>query len=198
MRARDAAGHTSAAAQLTVSTAACSTTPPPTTDTISPSTPTGLAASNIAQTGLALNWNASSDNVGVTGYDVYRNGARVASVTSTTVNQSTLSCGTSYPFAVRALDGAGRTSAAAQLTVSTAACSTTPPPDRHDAAIDADRTWNLGRDTDERLAHVEPIDRQRRCGRLPAVCQWILERHHDAARYHGVQPQLRDRIHLRR
>ena len=122
------AGRTSAAAQLTVSTAACSTTPPPTTDTISPSTPTGLAASNIAQTGLALNWNASSDNVGVTGYDVYRNGARVASVTSTSVNQSTLSCGTSYPFAVRALDGAGRTSAAAQLTVSTAACSTTPPP----------------------------------------------------------------------
>ena len=122
------AGRTSAAAQLTVSTAACSTTPPPTTDTISPSTPTGLAASNITQTGLALNWNASSDNVGVTGYDVYRNGARVASVTSTSVNQSALSCGTSYPFAVRALDGAGRTSAAAQLTVSTAACSTTPPP----------------------------------------------------------------------
>ena len=122
--AADAAGNRSPLATAYVQTAPC----PSPSDTISPSTPSGLAASNITETGLTLNWNASSDNVGVTGYDVYRNGTKVASVTNTSASQSGLSCGTSYPFAVRARDAAGRTSAAAQLTVSTAACSTTPPP----------------------------------------------------------------------
>ena len=48
-----------------------------------PSTPTGLAASNVTQTGLTLTWNASTDNVGVTAYTVYRNGTKMATVTST-------------------------------------------------------------------------------------------------------------------
>ena len=40
-------------------------------DTQAPSIPTGLSASNITQTTLSLNWNPSTDNVNVTGYDVY-------------------------------------------------------------------------------------------------------------------------------
>ena len=59
----------------------CQATPPP------PSTPTGLAASFVSQTGLALSWNASSDNVAVTGYDVYRNGAKVASGSAASASQ---------------------------------------------------------------------------------------------------------------
>jgi chitodextrinase len=125
--ARDAAGNTSSQAQLSVSTSACSQPPPPVTDTTPPSTPTGLAASGVTQTGLALSWNASSDNVGVVGYDVYRNGAKVASPTSTNLNQSSLACGSSYSFAVAARDAAGNTSSQAQLSVSTSACS--PPAD---------------------------------------------------------------------
>jgi hypothetical protein len=44
-----------------------------------------------------LGWNASTDNVGVIGYDVYRNGAKIASVVGTSSNQTGLTCGTSYP-----------------------------------------------------------------------------------------------------
>jgi chitodextrinase len=127
LAARDAAGNTSNQTQLSVSTSACSAPPPPAADTTPPSTPTGLAASGVTQTGLALSWNASSDNVGVVGYDVYRNGAKVASPTSTNLNQSSLACGSTYAFAVAARDAAGNTSNQAQLSVSTSACS--PPAD---------------------------------------------------------------------
>ena len=48
-------------------------------DTHAPSTPTGLAASNITQSALTLSWNPSTDNVQVTGYDLYRDGTKVAS-----------------------------------------------------------------------------------------------------------------------
>ena len=104
-----------------------STTPPP-GDTTAPSTPTGLAASNITQTGLYLSWNASTDNVGIVGYDVYRSGVRTASPTGTGADQSGLTCGTSSTFGVAARDAAGNVSQRAPLSVSTSACSSTTPP----------------------------------------------------------------------
>jgi chitodextrinase len=126
----DAAGNRSPLAMTYVSTASCSTSspPPPTTDTQAPTTPTGLAASNVAQTALTLSWNASSDNVGVAGYDVYRDGTKVASPTSTNAGLSGLACATSYAFAVQARDAAGNVSSQAKLNVSTASCSTSSPP----------------------------------------------------------------------
>src|SRR5262249_18942754 len=63
-----------------------------------------------------------------TGYDVVRNGSKVASVTSTSSVQSGLSCGTAYTFAVTARDAAGNASQAVQLSAATAACSAPPPP----------------------------------------------------------------------
>jgi len=128
VQARDAAGNVSSQAKLNVSTAACSTSPSTTTDTQAPSVPSGLAASSIAQTSLTLSWNASSDNVGVTGYDVYRDGTRVASPATTSASLTGLACATSYGFAVQARDAAGNLSSQTKLTVSTAACSTAPPP----------------------------------------------------------------------
>ncbi len=125
--AHDAAGNSSSPAQLNASTAACST-PPATTDTTRPSQPAALSASNITQTSLSLTWNPSTDNIGVTGYDVYRNGVKVAYVTSTSSPQTGLVCGTSYSFGVIAHDAAGNSSSPAQLNASTAACSTPPPP----------------------------------------------------------------------
>ena len=47
--------------------------PPPAGDTQAPSAPAGLAVSGQTQTALTLSWNASTDNVGVTGYSTYRN-----------------------------------------------------------------------------------------------------------------------------
>ena len=89
------------------------------------SAPTGLAASNVTQTSLTLSWNASTDNVGVSGYDVYRNGTKMASVTSTSSSQGGLACGTAYWFGVEALDAAGNRSARVSVNATTAAC---PPP----------------------------------------------------------------------
>ncbi|WP_425392145.1 S8 family serine peptidase [Ekhidna sp.] len=81
-------------------------------DTQAPTAPTGLAASNVTQTSLTLSWNASSDNVGVTGYDVYQGSSNIGTVTATSANVTGLSAGTSYTFTVRAKDAAGNVSAA--------------------------------------------------------------------------------------
>jgi chitodextrinase len=136
VQARDAAGNASERAQMNVATAACSSAPPPAPvppppppgDAQPPSAPTGLAASNVEQTALTLGWNASSDNVGVVGYDVFRDGAKVASPSGTSANLTGLACAKTYELAVQARDAAGNASARAELNVATAACSTTPPP----------------------------------------------------------------------
>ena len=47
-------------------------------DTQAPTTPTGLSAGGATQTSVSLSWNASMDNVGVTGYTVYKNGSATA------------------------------------------------------------------------------------------------------------------------
>jgi chitodextrinase len=126
--ARDAAGNASGQAQLSTATTACAQQPP-TGDTTPPSTPTGLSASNVTSSGLSLSWSASSDNVAVTGYDLYRNGSKVATVNSTSATQSGLACGTTYAFGVVARDAAGNASGQAQLSTATTACSQPPTTD---------------------------------------------------------------------
>ena len=58
-------------------------TPPPPPDTQAPTAPAGLTASGQTQTQITLNWTASSDNVGVTGYSRYQNGTLISSATGT-------------------------------------------------------------------------------------------------------------------
>ncbi len=81
-----------------------------TTDTQAPSDPTGLASSDIAQTTLSLSWTASTDNVGVTGYDVYQGNNVIGSVTNTSYNVTGLTPNTAYQFRVKAKDAAGNVS----------------------------------------------------------------------------------------
>ncbi len=81
-------------------------------DTQAPSTPTSLSASAIAQTMLTLNWNASTDNVGVTGYEVFSGSASLGTVTGTTANVTGLTANTAYSYTVRAKDAEGNTSSA--------------------------------------------------------------------------------------
>ncbi|MBL7739475.1 MAG: fibronectin type III domain-containing protein [Chitinophagaceae bacterium] len=82
-------------------------------DSQAPTAPSNLAASNITQSSLLLSWTASTDNVGVAGYDIYRNGTKINSslVTGTTYNVTGLSASTAYQFYVQAKDAAGNTSA---------------------------------------------------------------------------------------
>ncbi len=81
-------------------------------DTQAPTAPSNLAASNITETTVTLNWNASTDNVGVAGYDVYQGATNIASVTGTTYNVTGLSADTAYTFSVRAKDAANNVSSA--------------------------------------------------------------------------------------
>jgi uncharacterized repeat protein (TIGR02543 family) len=82
-------------------------------DTTPPTAPTGLSASNLTSTSVALSWIASSDDVGVVGYDIYANGALLGSTTTqTTATISGLTPGTSYGFTIKAKDAAGNVSPA--------------------------------------------------------------------------------------
>ncbi|CAM3713968.1 endonuclease [Flavobacterium gelidilacus] len=79
----------------------------PVADTTAPSTPLNLLASNSTTSSLQLNWSASTDNIGVIGYDVYMNGNLKATVTSTSTTITGLSSGTTYSFYVKAKDAVG-------------------------------------------------------------------------------------------
>lgn len=84
--------------------------PPPAGDTTAPTAPTGLAAKPVSAFRVDLTWVKSTDSVGVTAYDVYRDGAKIASPTVTSYRDTTADPGTSYRYTVRARDAAGNTS----------------------------------------------------------------------------------------
>jgi len=91
-------------------------------DTQAPTVPTGLKTTAVTATAAALSWTASADNVGVSGYDVLRDGVVVATAATTQYNDTGLTANTSYQYTVRARDLAGNVSASsAALTVKTSA-----------------------------------------------------------------------------
>src|SRR5436190_629562 len=103
--------------------------PPP--DTTPPTVPTGLTASAVSSSQINLSWTASSDNVGVSGYRVYRNGTQIATTSATSFANTGLSPSTTYSYTVAAYDAAGNLSAQ-----SSSASATTPaPPDTTPPAV---------------------------------------------------------------
>ncbi|TDX12471.1 endonuclease [Flavobacterium sp. S87F.05.LMB.W.Kidney.N] len=81
------------------------------TDTQAPTAPASLASTSKTATSITLAWNTSSDNVGVTGYDVYANSALKTTVTGLTATITGLTASTTYSIYVKAKDAAGNTSA---------------------------------------------------------------------------------------
>jgi chitodextrinase len=79
-------------------------------DTTPPSVPQGLTASAVAGPAASLTWTASTDNVGVTSYGVFRNGTSVGSTSSTSFTDSTVTAGATYQYTVNARDAAGNVS----------------------------------------------------------------------------------------
>ena len=94
-------------------------------DTTPPTQPGTLTVASSTQTGVSLGWGASTDDVAVTGYNVYVDGAKSGSTASTSYTVTGLTCGTGYTFSVRAYDAAGNLSTAATKAGSTSACSPT-------------------------------------------------------------------------
>jgi chitodextrinase len=92
-------------------------------DTIAPSQPGGFSAPSPTSSSVILQWTASTDNVGVTGYRLYRDGAPLSTVSGSTLSytDATVSPSTAYTYQVSAIDAAGNESAKASLTVTTPA-----------------------------------------------------------------------------
>ena len=97
-------------------------------DCIAPSVPQGLIASVISSSQINLSWQASTDNVGVVGYNIYRNSAQVATSPSTSYAMVGLSASTFYTFTVAAYDAKGNTSAESQSVSATTQISDPYPP----------------------------------------------------------------------
>ncbi len=71
-----------------------------------PTTPTGLSAQSIGSEAVRVNWNGSWDDVGVEGYNIYRNNQYYATVSSTNYIDRDVSSGSQYNYAIVAYDGA--------------------------------------------------------------------------------------------
>jgi len=91
--------------------------PPP--DTSAPSVPTGLSGTAVSSTQINLTWIASTDNVAVTGYNVFRNGTQVSTSTATAYSDIGLSQGTTYSYTVSSFDAAGNISAQSGVSIAT-------------------------------------------------------------------------------
>jgi chitodextrinase len=123
--ASDAAGNTTTSAPVTVTVKNLDTTPP--------TAPTGLTATATSSAQVNLSWKAATDNVGVTAYRIYRNGATTALATvtapATSYSDTAVSAGTTYSYTVTALDAAGNesTKSASVSATTPAAADKTPP-----------------------------------------------------------------------
>ncbi|RZJ53258.1 MAG: T9SS type A sorting domain-containing protein [Flavobacterium sp.] len=95
-------------------------------DTTPPSAPTSLAASGTTGTTTNLTWTASTDNVAVTGYDIYQGSTLKGSSTTTSYTVTGLTASTAYTFSVKAKDAAGNISSSSNtVNVTTTATSLT-------------------------------------------------------------------------
>ena len=90
-------------------TQSCTYTPPP-EDTTPPSTPTNLTATAVSSSQINLTWTASTDNVAVTGYKIYRDGSQITTITGTSYSNTGLTAETTYTYTVSAYDAAGNES----------------------------------------------------------------------------------------
>lgn len=123
--AKDAAGNVSASKSASVTI---------TLDTTPPTVPASLSATSAGTTQINLTWSASTDNVGVSGYEVERcqgvgcaNFAQVATVTGTSFGDSGLTAGTTYQYRLRAADAAGNLSGYSNVATATTQVLDPPP-----------------------------------------------------------------------
>ncbi|WP_396135316.1 PQQ-dependent sugar dehydrogenase [Amycolatopsis sp. A133] len=141
VNARDAAGNVSqASSTVTVTVPQCQA------DTEPPTTPTGVTATASGTT-VTVRWSPSTDNVGVTGYEVLRDGTVAGSTSgaaTTSFTDSGLAANTRYQYQVRARDAQANRSAASTAVVvttgtscATALCSVTK------VATETDLPWGL-------------------------------------------------------
>lgn len=97
------------------------------TDSEPPTNPDGLTQTGVTENSVAVAWNPSSDDTGVTGYGLYRNGSSAGSSFAPSATLGSLVCGTTYDIGVDAVDGAGNRSGITTISAQTSPCDTVPP-----------------------------------------------------------------------
>ncbi|GAA2600621.1 glycoside hydrolase family 18 chitinase [Actinomadura fulvescens] len=135
-----------------VNGATCDGSGGPGDDTEAPAAPGGLRSTGKTSSSVSLAWTAATDNVGVTGYDVYQGGTLADTVTGTSATVSGLSPKTAYSFTVKARDAAGNASPASNaVSVTTDEGNTGPGGDK---VIGYFAQWGVY----QRAYHVKNID----------------------------------------
>lgn len=107
--ALDQAGNRSAMSAVSTITT------PAVADTIAPASPQAVTATAVSSTQINVTWKASTDNVAVLAYDVYKNNQKVTSTTSLSYGAANLTANTAYTYYVVARDSAGNTSAKSEV-----------------------------------------------------------------------------------
>jgi chitodextrinase len=138
----DAAGNLSLQ-----SNTATATTPATPSDTTLPSTPGDLLASAISPNRINLSWTIATDNIGVIGYNIYRNNLLVATSSTNSFANTGLTASTSYTFYVKAYDAAGNVSAQSNIVSATTLATASNPGDK-DEDGDNDHNCNIGEHSD--------------------------------------------------
>jgi glucose/arabinose dehydrogenase/PKD repeat protein len=132
-------------------------------DTQPPSAPGGLAAQASSLDRVDLSWSAATDNVGVTGYEVLRDGVTIATLgTVTSYADTSVSRGTRHEYVVKAIDAGGNRSAASNTAIVTTLAPATSTTLTFDVGADAhveegSPTTNFGR-----ASKLEVVDGSRR------------------------------------
>ncbi|KOU59642.1 chitinase [Streptomyces sp. MMG1533] len=94
-----------------------------------PSAPGTPTASDVTNTSVKLAWSAATDDKGIKNYDVLRDGAKIATVTTTSYTNTGLTAGTDYSYSVQARDTADQTGpVSGAVAVRTTGGTTDPPP----------------------------------------------------------------------
>lgn len=96
-------------------------------DTMAPSVPTGVSVSPIATSQIDISWDPSTDNVGVSGYQVYRDAFQIGTTTSTSYSDTSLTPDTYFTYYVRAFDAQGNYSASSSVVGTTTLPIAVPP-----------------------------------------------------------------------
>ncbi|MIM11919.1 carbohydrate-binding protein, partial [Listeria monocytogenes] len=107
-----------------------------------PSTPGNLHQMSVTDSSVSLMWQASTHTNGIAGYDVYRNGVKIATATGTTYEDTNLAADTTYNYQIKAISKTGEQSAFSnQLSVKTNAKEETETPGGGESEY---RVWKLG------------------------------------------------------
>jgi chitodextrinase len=121
VRSADAAGNERVGSNATFKTTAVPPDPTP------PSMPSSLAATAVSAGQIDLTWSASTDNVAVTGYRVFRNGTQIATVSALSYSSVGLSPNTTYTYTVAAYDAQNNVSPQSAPASATTPADTTAP-----------------------------------------------------------------------